>query len=129
MARRSRYSVASLRRSSAGWMPARIGRLSPGVRRRYPVTIRKPRFPLTAGCCKVVDSQTSFMLCQGVGVGNFQRSEFWSDILSPTPQPWVESAAITGSCFQMLHRKQKHALETISYAYAVVATKCLQLKR
>ena len=35
MARRSRYSVASLRRSSAGWMPARIGRLSPGVRRRH----------------------------------------------------------------------------------------------
>ena len=35
------YSVASLRRSSAGWMPARIGRLSAGVARRHPVTIRK----------------------------------------------------------------------------------------
>jgi len=30
MARRARDSVASLRRSSAGWMPARIGRLSAG---------------------------------------------------------------------------------------------------
>ena len=31
MARRPRDSVAPLRRSSAGWMPARIGRLSAGV--------------------------------------------------------------------------------------------------
>ena len=41
MARRARDSVAPLRRSSAGWMPARIGRLSSGVGRRHPVTIRK----------------------------------------------------------------------------------------
>jgi len=32
MARRARESVAPLRRSSAGWMPARIGRLSVDVR-------------------------------------------------------------------------------------------------
>ena len=41
MARRRRDSVAPLRRSSAGWMPARIGRLSAGVACRHPVTIRK----------------------------------------------------------------------------------------
>ena len=42
MARRARDSVAPLRRSSAGWMPATIGRLSTGVGRRHPVTeIRK----------------------------------------------------------------------------------------
>ena len=41
MARRVRDSVAPLRRSSACWMPARIGRLSAGVGRRHPVTIRK----------------------------------------------------------------------------------------
>jgi len=40
-ARRAGDSVAALRRSSAGWMPARVGRLSAGVRRRHPVTIRK----------------------------------------------------------------------------------------
>jgi len=34
-------SMAPLRRSSAGWMPARIGRLSAGVGRRHPVTRRK----------------------------------------------------------------------------------------
>ena len=33
--------MAPLQRSSAGWMPARIGRLSAGVGRRHPVTIRK----------------------------------------------------------------------------------------
>ena len=41
MARRARNSVAPMRRSSAGWMPARIGRLSAGVGRRHPVTMRK----------------------------------------------------------------------------------------
>jgi len=41
MARRARDSVAPLRRSSAGWMPARIGRLSADVGRMHPVTIRK----------------------------------------------------------------------------------------
>jgi len=41
MARRARDSVATLRRSSACWMPARIGSLSAGVERRRAVTIRK----------------------------------------------------------------------------------------
>ena len=36
-----RDSVAPLLQSSAGWMPARIGRLSAGVGRRHTVTIRK----------------------------------------------------------------------------------------
>ena len=44
MARRARDSVAPLRRSSAGWMPARIGRLSAGVGCRHPVTIRTASF-------------------------------------------------------------------------------------
>ena len=41
MARRARDSVAPLRRSSARWMPARIGRLSTGVGRRQLVAISK----------------------------------------------------------------------------------------
>jgi len=40
IARCARESVGPLR-SSAGWMPARIWRLSAGVGRRHPVTIRK----------------------------------------------------------------------------------------
>ena len=35
MPRRARDNVAPLRRSSAGWTPARIGRLSAGVGRRW----------------------------------------------------------------------------------------------
>ena len=34
-------SVASWRRSSAGWMPERTGRFSVGRKRRHPVTMRK----------------------------------------------------------------------------------------
>ena len=41
MARRASDGVAPLRRSSAGWMPSRFGRLSVRVGRRYLVTIRK----------------------------------------------------------------------------------------
>jgi len=41
MARCPRDSVPPLRRTSAGWIPASIGRLSAGVGRRHPVTIRK----------------------------------------------------------------------------------------
>jgi len=41
MALRARDSVAPERRSSAGSMPTRIGRLSAGVGRRHPITIRK----------------------------------------------------------------------------------------
>jgi len=41
MARRARDSVDPLRRSSAHWVPARVGRLSAGLRRGHPVTIRK----------------------------------------------------------------------------------------
>ena len=41
MARRARDSVAPLRRSSAGWMPATVGRLFAGIGRKHSVTIRK----------------------------------------------------------------------------------------
>ena len=39
--RLAKESVAPCRRSSGGWMPERTGRLSVGVGRRHPVTIRK----------------------------------------------------------------------------------------
>ena len=51
MARRARDRVAPLRRSSAGWMPAEIWRLSGGVGRRYPVTIRKASLMARWGGC------------------------------------------------------------------------------
>ena len=39
--RLAKESVASWRRSSAGWMSERIGRLSVGMGRRHPVRMRK----------------------------------------------------------------------------------------
>jgi len=44
MGRRARDSVAPLRRSSVGWMPARIGRLSACEGHRNPVTVHKASF-------------------------------------------------------------------------------------
>ena len=41
MARRAEGNVTPLWRSSAGWLPARMGRLFSGVGRRHLVTIRK----------------------------------------------------------------------------------------
>ena len=60
IARHARDSVVPLRRSSAGWMPARIGRLSAGGGPRHPVTIRKAS--LMAGSIRrvwVLRNQTS----------------------------------------------------------------------
>ena len=37
----AKWSVAPWRRSSVGWMPEETGRLSVGVGRRHPVTMRK----------------------------------------------------------------------------------------
>jgi len=53
MARRARDSVAPLRRSAAGWMPARIGRLSAGVGRRHPVTIHNSQGVVDGGVDEV----------------------------------------------------------------------------
>ena len=39
--RLAKESVASWRRISSGWMSERTGRLSVGVKRRHPVTMRK----------------------------------------------------------------------------------------
>jgi len=56
MARRARDSVAPLRRSSAGWMPARIGRLFAGAGRRHPVSSHNSQ--------GVVDRKVSLMAGQ-----------------------------------------------------------------
>ena len=55
MTRRTRDSVAPLRRSSAGWMAVKMRRLSAGVGRRHPVTIRKTS--LMAGSMRRVWAQ------------------------------------------------------------------------
>ena len=42
----AKKSVAASQRSSTGWMPESIGRLSIGVERRHPVTMRKASYSL-----------------------------------------------------------------------------------
>ena len=60
----AKESVAPWRRSSAGWMPERTGRLSVGMGRRHPVTMRKAslRTPSIRRVCALrhqVDAQYS----------------------------------------------------------------------
>jgi len=85
MARRARDSVAPLGRSSAGWMPARIGRLSAGLGRRHPVTIYKAS--LIKGSTKRVwalrhhtGAQCSAVECTSAGLA-IRR------FVAPAPQP------------------------------------------
>jgi len=84
-ARRPRDSVAPLRRSSAGWMPVRIGRLSASVGRRHPVTIRKAS--LVVGSMRRVrvlrhqtGAQYSAVECTRVRVAV-------RNVVAPAPQP------------------------------------------
>ena len=72
VARRPRDCVAPLQRSSAGWMPARIGRLSAGVGRRHPVTIRKESLMVES----IRRVWTSCYVNQQEKLG-FGKFEFW----------------------------------------------------
>ena len=67
MARRARDSVAPLGRSSAGWMPARIGRLSAGVGRRHPITIRKASLRRVWALRHQTGAQYSAVECPDLG--------------------------------------------------------------
>ena len=85
MARHAGDSVAPLRRSSVGWMPARFGRLSAGVGHSHPVTMR--RASLMAGSTRRVwalrhqtRAQYSIVECTRARVA--VRS-----VVAPAPQP------------------------------------------
>ena len=77
MARCARDSVAPLRQSSAGWMPAKIGRLFAGVGRRRPVTIRKASLMAGQwGRCehRGTRQERSTLLLNGPGWGGCSQS-------------------------------------------------------
>jgi len=85
MARHARDNVATLRRSPAGKMPARTGRLSAGVGRKHPVTTHKASLIAgSVGRMRVLWHQTgaqySAVECTRakVAVGN---------VVAPAPQP------------------------------------------
>jgi len=85
MARRVGESVAPLWQSSAGWMPARIGRLSANVVRRHPVTIRKTS--LMTGSIRriwVLRHQTGVQYSE---VECSRARVTISNVVAPAPQP------------------------------------------
>ena len=85
MARRPRDSVAPLRRSSAGWMPARIGRLSAGVGRRHPVTIRIA--PLMVGSIRQLWAMRRQTGVQYSAVEWIRARVAVRNVISPASQP------------------------------------------
>ena len=84
MAQCAKDSVAPLQWSLAGWMPARIGRLSSGVGCRHPVTIHKAIVnTATAGppyirvCCLTLKRRYAFRADVWVGKALFQKGSGW----------------------------------------------------
>jgi len=86
----ARDSVALLRRSSSGWMSAKIGRLSTGVGRRHPVTIRKAS--LMAGSMKWVWAMRHQTGAQYSAVECSRGRVAIRRILAPAPQPQPASS-------------------------------------
>ena len=85
MARRPRDSVAPLRRSSAGRMPARIGRLSADAGRRHPVTILKAS--LMAGILRRVWTLRHKTRAQYSVVECIRARVAIHRVVAPAPQP------------------------------------------
>ena len=89
MARGARDSVAPLRRSSAGWMPARMGSLSAGVGRRHPVTIRKAS--LMAGSMRRVSALRHQTGAQYSAVECTRTRAAIRNVVALAPQPASQS--------------------------------------
>jgi len=85
MARRAGDSVSPLRRSSAGWTPVMIGRLSAVVGRRHPVTIRK--VSLMVGSIRRVWSLQHQTGAQYSAVEWTRTRVAVRNIAAPAPQP------------------------------------------
>jgi len=85
MARRPGDSVAALRRSSAGWMPARIVRLSAGVGRMHPVSIGKAS--LTAVSMRRVWALRHQTVAQYSAVECTRARVSVRNTVAPAPQP------------------------------------------
>ena len=82
---RAKDNVVPLRRSSAGWMPARMGRLSAGAGRRHPVTIRKAS--LMAGSMRQVWALRHQTGAQYSAVNWTRAKVAVGNVVGPAPQP------------------------------------------
>ena len=85
MARRARDKLAPLRRSSAGRMPARMGRLSAGVARRHPVTIHNSL--LMTRSMRQMWALRNQAREQYIAVKRTMSKAAVSNIVAPAPQP------------------------------------------
>jgi len=95
MTRRARDSVAPLRRSSAGWMPARIGKLTPGVGRRHPVTICQAS--LMGGQCGMYEHCGTRQECS-TPLLNGPEQVFFCSIVAPVSQLEPASRLKSATC-------------------------------
>jgi len=77
--------LINLGRSSAGWMPARIGRLSAGLGRRHPVTIRKAS--LMVGSMRRVWALRHHTGAQYSAVEWTRARVTVRNVVAPAPQP------------------------------------------
>ena len=101
MAQRNRDMLAPLQRSSAGWMPARMGRLSAGVGRRYPVTIGKAL--LMVGSIRQVWALRDQIGAQYSGLNKLVLRWLFATLLFQHPNrsqqsAWRARLAISASC-------------------------------
>ena len=96
MARHPRDSVAPLRRSSAGWMPARSGRLSAGAGagRRHPVTIGKASLIVSMRRVWALRHQTR---AQYSAVEWTRARVVVRNVVAPAPQPEPASRFRSGT--------------------------------
>ena len=98
MARHAIDGVAPLRRSWAGWMPARIGRLSDvaEVGRRHPVTVRKAS--LMTGSMRRVWALRNQTGGQYSAVEWYRAKETIRSVVAPELQPETASHLKSATC-------------------------------
>jgi len=97
MARPPRDIVTPLRRSSAGWMPVSIRRLSSGAGRKHPMTVRKALLTGSVGCVWELQLQARAQYSPEVVFNTpgkasdlLQECDAWCQIFAK----WLEGSAI-----------------------------------
>ena len=120
MARRPRHNVA-LRRSSAGWMPARIGRLSAGVGYRHPVTLGKAS--LMTGLMRRVWALRNQA---GAQYSSVERTRADAAVRSCCPRTQPEPASRLKNATRDINvlQSDSRCIDGVSGEYRFIETKC-----
>ena len=117
MARRPRDSVAPMRQSSAGWMPARIGRLSVGVGRKHPVTVGMAS--LMVGSIRRVWALRNQTRAQYSEVECTKTRVAVRRVVAPAPQPEAASSLTSATRDVSFLRSDSRCLRYVSYLFNV----------